>query len=134
MRSNMGHDPGPSQAAGKQSLKGTTSSCPWEGLSFTHHSSLPPFRKLKRERVQSTLTFLYLYSSSPSLYTSEFPEGQVDLNFNYHILPCIMRTHSLARPMYNAHPSCCPCIMHILIFPSKIWAKQCTLYTAKYGN
>ena len=24
--------------------------------------------------------------------------------------------------------------MHILIFPSKIWAKKCTLYMAKYGN
>ena len=23
--------------------------------------------------------------------------------------------------------------MHILISPSKIWAKKCTLYTAKYG-
>ena len=23
--------------------------------------------------------------------------------------------------------------MHILIFPSKFWAKKCTLYTAKYG-
>ena len=27
-----------------------------------------------------------------------------------------------------------PCIMPILIFPSKIWAKMYTLYTAKYGN
>ena len=26
-----------------------------------------------------------------------------------------------------------PCIMRILIFPSKIWAKKCTFYTAKYG-
>ena len=28
----------------------------------------------------------------------------------------------------------CPCILHIFIFPSKIWAKRCTLHTAKYGN
>ena len=26
------------------------------------------------------------------------------------------------------------CIMHILIYPSKIVAKKCTLYMAKYGN
>ena len=24
--------------------------------------------------------------------------------------------------------------MHILIFPSKIWANKCTLYMPKYGN
>ena len=29
----------------------------------------------------------------------------------------------LVLPMYNAHP----------IFPSKIWAKMCILYTAKYS-
>ena len=27
-----------------------------------------------------------------------------------------------------------PHIMHILIFPSKIWTKKYTLYTAKYGR
>ena len=26
-----------------------------------------------------------------------------------------------------------PCIMHILIFPSKISAQKCALYAAKYG-
>ena len=26
------------------------------------------------------------------------------------------------------------CIMHTLIFPPKIWAEKCTLYTTKYGN
>ena len=51
--------------------------------------------------------------------------------------------------VYNAHPhfcvhytqdyysygmySLCPCMFCILIFPSKLWAKACTLHMAKYS-
>ena len=78
------------------------------------------------------------------------PELMINVTWwtNYHILPCI------CAPVYNVHPHFCahhtrdyytryythgmqslyPCIMLILIFPPEIWAKKCTLYTAKYSN
>ena len=56
----------------------------------------------------------------------------------HHIVLCIMRTHifvCIIHRVINAHSmySLYPCIKCILIFPSKIWARNCTLYTEKYG-
>ena len=51
----------------------------------------------------------------------------------YNVQPCFMCIiHGIILPcgiqlLY-------PCIMQILIFPSKFWAKMCTLYMAKYGT
>ena len=59
-----------------------------------------------------------------------------------HILLCIMRTRvfvciicetitPIITPM--VFKSLYLCIVHILVFPSKIWPKKCTLYMAKCG-
>ena len=53
------------------------------------------------------------------------------------LLLCVMHTQFCAHYTreYYTHgmQSLYPCIMCIFIFPSKIWANKCTLYTAKYG-
>ena len=56
----------------------------------------------------------------------------------YNALPCTMHarvfvhiTHGIIMPII-IHVACghvYPCIMNILNFPSKIWAKKCAYYT-----
>ena len=56
---------------------------------------------------------------------------------DYHILQCIMHMHILCTLYMGLLcpwlQSLYPCIMCILIFPSKICVKMCTLYMAIYG-
>ena len=72
-----------------------------------------------------------LPSSTCKVNSHALPDGRVSGPPNYRILPCIMRTHGFVRIIRGL---LYPCIMHILTFPSKIWAERCALYMAKYGT
>ena len=78
----------------------------------------------------------HLYFAKGMYYTHINAFAFVLLYFAvYNVHPCFCAHYTWDYyTHYHTHgmSSLYPCIMSILIFASKIWAKKCTLYMAKY--